>query len=77
MEAAKEVACLEKNGTWKEVSVLESKTKILPGTWVFWRKQSPDGEINKNKARYCVQGNLKPILSLFPGVQSNCFLSCP
>ena len=39
--------------------MLESKTKILPGTWVFWRQQSPDGEIIKNKARYCVQGNLE------------------
>jgi hypothetical protein len=33
--AAEEVASLEKNGTWKEVSILEAKTKILPGTWVF------------------------------------------
>ena len=52
--AAKEVVSLEKNGTWKEVSTLEAKTKILPGTWVFWRKRSPDGEITKYKACYCV-----------------------
>ncbi len=57
--AAKEVASLEKNGTWKEVSVLEAKTKILPGTWVFQRKQSPDGEITKYKTRYCVFGDLE------------------
>jgi hypothetical protein len=53
--AAKEVASLEKNGTWLEVSVSEAKTKILPGTWVFCRKRSPDGGITKYKARYyCV-----------------------
>jgi hypothetical protein len=57
--AAKEMASLEKNGTWKEVSMLEAKTKILPGTWVFWRKRSPDGESTKYKARYCVRGNLE------------------
>jgi hypothetical protein len=57
--AAKEVASLEKNGTWKEVSILEAKTKILPGTWVFRRKRSPDGEITKYKARYCVRGDLE------------------
>ena len=57
--AAKEVASLEKNGTWKEVSMLEAKTKILPGTWVFRRKRSPDGEITKYKARYCVRGDLE------------------
>ena len=51
--AAKEVASLEKNGTWKEVSMLEAKTKILPATWVFLHKQSPDGEITKYKACYC------------------------
>ncbi|KAI2508376.1 hypothetical protein MHU86_6050 [Fragilaria crotonensis] len=57
--AAKEVASLEKNGTWKEVSILEAKTKILPGTWVFRRKRSPDGEVTKYKARYCVRGDLE------------------
>jgi hypothetical protein len=58
--AAKEVASsLEKNGTWKEVSMLKAKTKVLPGTWVFWRRRSPDGEITKYKARYCVRGDLE------------------
>ena len=60
MEAAvKDVASLEKNGTWKEVSVLEAKTKILSGTWVFQHKRSPDVEITKYKARYCVLGDLE------------------
>ena len=57
--AAKEVASLEKNGTWKEVSMLEAKTKILQGTWVFRRKRSPDGEITKYKVRYCARGDLE------------------
>ena len=57
--AAKEVASLEKNGTWVEVDFDEAKTKVLPGTWVFKRKRSPDGEITKYKARYCVRGDLE------------------
>ena len=60
MEAAtKEIVNLEKNGTWKEVGIEDAKTKILPGTWVFRRKRSPDGEITKYKARYCVRGDLE------------------
>ncbi len=47
--AAKEVGSLERNGTWKEVSLLEAKTKVLPGTWVFRRKRSPDGEITSTR----------------------------
>jgi hypothetical protein len=54
MEAtAKEVASLQKNGTWLEVSVSEAKTWILPGNWVFCCKRSPDGEITNNKAHCC------------------------
>ena len=60
MEAAtKEIVSLEKNGTWREVAFEDAKTKILPGTWVFRRKRSPDGEITKYKARYCVRGDLE------------------
>ena len=59
MEAAqKEISSLEKNGTWSEVDSSTAKTKILPGTWVFKRKRTPDGEISKFKARYCVRGDL-------------------
>jgi hypothetical protein len=57
--AAKEIVSLEKNGTWREVDIGEATTKILPGTWVFRRKRSPDGEITKYKARYCVRGDLE------------------
>ena len=60
MEAArKEIASLEKNGTWLEVNASEAKSRILPGTWVFKRKRTPDGEISKYKARYCVRGDLE------------------
>ena len=60
MEAArKEIESLEKNGTWIEVDASNAKTKILPGTWVFRRKRTPDGEISKYKARYCVRGDLE------------------
>ena len=31
----------------------------MPGTWVFRRKRTPDGEISKYKARYCVRGDLE------------------
>ena len=60
MEAArKEIASLEKNGTWIEVNASIAKSRILPGTWVFRRKRTPDGEISKYKARYCVRGDLE------------------
>ena len=57
--AAKEIASLEKNGTWIEVDASEAQSRILPGTWVFRRKRTPDGEISKFKARYCVRGDLE------------------
>ena len=57
--ARKEIASLEKNGTWIDVEVTNAKTRILPGTWVFRRKRTPDGEISKFKARYCVRGDLE------------------
>jgi hypothetical protein len=47
------------NGTWKEVPVSSAKTRILPGTWVFSRKRTPDGAIGKYKAQYCVCGDLQ------------------
>lgn len=60
MEAAnKEIKSLEKTGTWKEVPITDAKTRILPGTWVFRRKRTPDGAISKYKARYCVRGDLQ------------------
>ena len=58
--AAKEVGSLEKNGTSVVVDFDDANTKVLPGTLVFKRKRSPDGEITKYKARYsCVRGHLE------------------
>ena len=57
--AAKEIVSLERNATWIEVTTDTAKTKILPGTWVFRRKRTPDGEISKYKARYCVRGDME------------------
>jgi hypothetical protein len=45
--AHKEIKLLEENHTWEEVDVAEAKTKILPGTWVFRRKRTPDRVISK------------------------------
>ena len=59
--ALKEIQALEEKGTWREVDindVLSSET-ILPGTWVFRRKRTPDGTIKKFKGRYCVRGDLQ------------------
>ena len=57
--AAKEIVSLERNAMWIEVTTDTAKTKILPGTWVFRRKRTPDSEISKYKARYCVRGDME------------------
>jgi histone deacetylase 1/2 len=56
-----EVKTLEEYGTWKIVdrSSVPSGTKVLPSTWAFRRKRSPDGTITKRKARFCVRGDLQ------------------
>jgi len=54
-----EIESLEQNGTWEEVLQSSAGSRILPGTWVFRRKRTPDGEISKYKARYCVRGDLE------------------
>jgi hypothetical protein len=60
IEAMKiEIRELESHGTWDEVPITDAKTKIIPGTWVFRRKRTPDGEIRKYKARYCCRGDLE------------------
>ena len=59
--ALKEIQALEERGTWIEVDIksVPSKETILPGTWVFRRKRTPDGTIKKFKGRYCVRGDLQ------------------
>ena len=56
-----EIQSLEKNGTWLIVDKSEAKGRILPGTWVFRRKRTPDGSVSKFKARYCVRGDLEDV----------------
>jgi hypothetical protein len=59
--ALKEIEQLEEKGTWREISIHEvpSGETVLPGTWVFRRKRTPDGTIKKYKGRYCVRGDLQ------------------
>ena len=57
--AAAEIESLEKNATWIETTKENAKSRILPGTWVFRRKRTPDGEISKNETRYYVRGDLE------------------
>jgi len=57
--AQKEVSSLESKGTWTEVPLTKAKTRVIPGTWVFRRKRTPDGTVKKYKARYCVRGDLQ------------------
>jgi hypothetical protein len=56
--ARAEIAVLEANNTWKEVTKSSANGKIIPGTWVFRRKRTPDGEVKKYKARFCCRGDL-------------------
>lgn len=56
--ALKEIRELEAKDCWEVVSKSSAKTKIIPVTWVFRRKRSPDGQFRKFKARFCVRGDL-------------------
>ena len=53
-----EIKTLEDNETWVEVPKSEAKGRIIPGTWTFKRKRTPDGTISRYKARYCLRGDL-------------------
>ena len=53
-----EFGVLEPGGTWDEVPVSEAQGRIIPGTWTFKRKRTPDGTIFRHKARYCLRGDL-------------------
>jgi Reverse transcriptase (RNA-dependent DNA polymerase) len=68
----KEIASLVDQGTWTETSRDEANTagkRILPGTWTFKRKRTPDGIVKKLKARYCVRGDLQgPVEDTFAPV---------
>ena len=53
--AESEIRSLERQVTWVEVPINQAQSKILPGTWIFRRKRTPDGQIKKYKACYCVR----------------------
>jgi hypothetical protein len=57
--ARKEIETLENHGTWEVNTIDQATSRVLPGTWVFKTKRSPDGTIVKRKARYCVRGDLQ------------------
>ena len=57
--AVNEISTLEAKGTWEEVNILQAESKILPGTWVFHHKHTPDGTVSKLKARYCIHVDLQ------------------
>jgi hypothetical protein len=42
--ARAEIAVLEANNTWIKVTKSSAQSKIIPGTWVFCRKRTPDVE---------------------------------
>ena len=54
-----EISQLEAINSWDEVDISDAKSKIIPGTWVFRVKRTPDGEIKKRKARFCCRGDLQ------------------
>ena len=54
-----EISQLEAINSWDEVDISDAKSKIIPGTWVFRDKRTPDGEIKKCKARFCCRGDLQ------------------
>ena len=62
--AAKEIKQLEAKGCWVECQKSKAHEKgerIIPSTWVFRIKRSPDGNIIKRKGRICVRGDLMTV----------------
>jgi hypothetical protein len=50
-----EVDGLASMDAWEEVNISTANRKIIPVTWVFRRKRSPDGIVQTFKARLCVR----------------------
>ena len=57
--AQEEVTALESLDCWEEVPFKRATTRVIPGTWAFRIKRTPDGSIKKFKARYCIRGDLQ------------------
>ena len=60
--AQKELAELDRKGTWRLVDSkdIDSTIKPLPLKWVFAYKFDKDGFLDRYKARICVRGDLQP-----------------
>ena len=54
-----ELRQLEEQGTWIEVPKSSATTKIIPSTWVFRIKRSPDGKEKRKKGRPVLRGDLQ------------------
>lgn len=52
-----ELDAMEQNGVWVEVDRPVNR-QVLPLTWIFKVKFTPDGEVDKYKGRLCALGNL-------------------
>ena len=52
----KEITELEGKDAWVKVPKSEAATDVSPSLWLFKHKHSPDGNIQKFKARFCIQG---------------------
>jgi len=64
VSAVKEITELENKNVWEECLKSEANdkgVKIVPSTWVFRIKRTPDGEFSKCKARICLQGDLMDV----------------
>ena len=62
--AVKEISELENKEVWEECLKSEANdkgVKIVPCTWVFRIKRTPDGEFSKCKARICLRGDLMDV----------------
>ena len=55
----KELAELEKKGTWVKVdrSSIPDKANVIKSTWAFRIARLPSGEIKKFKSRFCCRGD--------------------
>ena len=56
-----EIRALEQKRTWLEAPESDATVRVIPGTWVFKRKRSPDGKITKFKARWVLRGDLQSL----------------
>ena len=62
-----EIQSLIRRYTWEIVSRKSfADHNVIPGSWYFKCKRKPDWKIRKFKARYCVSGDIKKILSPKP-----------